>query len=271
MKGKFRLLFLITSISVTLGIVSCDEWIEYSPYENIVDNAYKNQNIKNYNRIIEGVDQPFKPFKIGLIADTHTYYDEFEKQVAHINTLDDLDFIIHMGDITLSANSREFKWYSDIMNKIKFPVITLIGNHDCLGNGYDIYKEMFGDSNFSFVYKGVKFVMFDDVIWEKNIEDPDFVWFNNALENTEDAKYVLPFAHIYPWDSQFSIGNEYLYNEMMKHHKVPLSVHGHGHSYQYSNYFGDEVNYLLVPSCIRNEMVILDFQQDTIIVNKYNY
>ena len=263
MNPNFSVKAVVSTIVLSLLFLACDEVIEYSPYQNIVKSKWKKQNISNYNKLLPKANEPFTPFRIGLIADSHTYYDEFEKQVEYINTRDDLDFIIHLGDITLSANSREFNWYSDIMNKIKIPVITLIGNHDCLGNGYDIYSEMFGESNFFFEYKDVKFVMFDDIIWEKKVSDPDFEWFDKALVNDSDYKYVLPFAHIPPWDQQFTVGNEFLYNQILLRHNLDLSIHGHGHSYSYSQPY-DDVHYLSVPSPERNQLIILDVQPDTI-------
>ncbi len=261
---------ILLTIFVGLFALSCDEIIEYSPYQNIVDSKWKKQNVTNYNKLLPEADEGFTPFRIGLIADSHTYYDEFEKQVKYINSRNDLDFIVHLGDITLSANAREFDWYSDIMNDIKIPVITLIGNHDCLANGYDIYTEMFGESNFFFRYRDVKLVMFDNIIWEKNVIDPDFVWFDTALENDSDYKYVIPFAHIPPWGDQFNMGSEYLYNQLLLKHNVELSVHGHGHSYGYSQPYGD-VNYLSIPAPIRDELVIMDVQSDTIIVERIEY
>ncbi|WP_430816124.1 metallophosphoesterase family protein [Carboxylicivirga sp. RSCT41] len=254
---------LASVLFIVLAVSSCEEVIEYSPYQNIVKSKWKKQNISNYNKLLPAANEPFEPFRIGLIADSHSYYDEFEDQVKYINTRDDLDFIVHLGDVTLSANAREYDWYSDIMNKINIPVLTLIGNHDCLGNGYDIYTEMFGESNFFFEYKDVKFVMFDDIIWEKKVQDPDFEWFDNALANDSEYKYVLPFAHIPPWDDQFSMGNEYLYNQILLKHNLDLSIHGHGHSYRYAQPY-DDVNYLSIPSPERYQLIILDVQADTI-------
>ncbi|MBK3519805.1 metallophosphoesterase family protein [Carboxylicivirga marina] len=254
---------LVAIFVVVLLFSSCKEIIEYSPYQNIVKSKWKKQNVSNYNKLLPEADEDFTPFRVGLISDSHSYYDEFEKQVKYINTRSDLDFIIHLGDVTLSANAREYDWYSDIMNNINVPVITIIGNHDCLGNGYDIYTEMFGESNFFFKYKDVKFVMFDDIIWEKKVTDPDFEWFDKALVNDSEYVHVIPFAHIPPWDEQFSLGNEFLYNQIILRNNLNLSIHGHGHSYGYSQPY-DDVNYLSIPAPIRNELIILDIQSDTI-------
>ncbi|MBS2212347.1 metallophosphoesterase [Carboxylicivirga mesophila] len=261
---------IFTAILVSLFTSSCEEVIEYSPYQNIVPKKWKNQNISNYNALLPAANEVFEPFKVALIADTHTYYDEFEKQVKFINSFTDIDFVIHLGDVTLSANSREFEWYSDIMNKLNVPVITIIGNHDCLGNGYSIYTDMFGESNFYFEYRDVKFVIFDDIIWEKHIADPDFTWFNNALKNDGSYKHVIPFAHIAPWDDQFSMGNELYYNYILEENHISLSVHGHDHHYKWKQPYG-EVNYMTVPSPDKQELIILDIHAEAVQVERLNY
>jgi len=261
--------YCIVALTI-LFTVSCKEIIEYSPYENIVENKWKKQNVSNYNELLPKATDSFTPFRVGLIADSHTYYDEFVKQTNYINTRNDLDFIIHLGDVTLSANAREFEWYSDIVNRIKIPVFTIVGNHDCLGNGFDIFEEMFGESNFYFEYKNVKFVLFDDIVWEKGVKDPDFDWLSEAIKNDNNYNHVIPLAHIPPWDEQFSAGNSFLYNHILHSNDIDLSIHGHGHSYNYSQNYGN-VNYLSVPAPIRDELIILDVQSDTIKFERIHY
>ncbi|MCU4176160.1 metallophosphoesterase family protein [Carboxylicivirga sp. N1Y90] len=270
MKNRRTFIGGIVAFILLMTIASCDYLFEYSPYQNIVKAKWKQQNVKSIEKLALVDNRAFESFKVGLISDSHTYYDELEKQIDYLNTRKDLDFIIHLGDITLSSNIREFEWYSELVNRINVPVFTLIGNHDCLGNGYSIYTEMFGEANFLFTYKGVKFVFFDDVVWEKSIQDPDFEWFEKAIANDEDNKYVIPFSHIPPWDQQFTYGNELFYNYLLEESGIDLSVHGHGHSYDYAQVYGD-VNYLSVPSCIRDELITLDFQADTILIDRIHY
>ena len=267
---KFLLILMVTLLTISISYMSCDEVIEYSPYQNIIKDKWKDQNTNHLNRLNKKSQKEFKPFKIALIADSHTYYDDLEQQVKYINTLKDIDFVIHLGDITLSAINREFNWYSDIINKIQVPVITLIGNHDCLANGYEIYTEMFGPSNFDFSYNGVKFVMLDDIVWEKHVEDPDFEWFTEAIVNDKDYKHVIPFAHIPPWDDQFSYGNELFYNYLLEQNDISLSVHGHIHRYDVRRPYG-AVNYLSVPSCNRDQLVVMNIQSDTILFENIAY
>lgn len=268
--SSYQWLYLLLLLVVTATWQSCDDVIEYSPYQNTVDTKRTHQNTHNINRLHKKTAPGFMPFTIALIADSHTYYDDLEKQIKYLNTVRDIDFIIHMGDITLSAINREFKWYNDLIRKSKVPVITLIGNHDYLANGYSIYKEMFGQSNFKFTYNGVKFVGFDDIVWEKHVKDPDFKWFSEAIQQEHGIQHVVPLAHIPPWDDQFSYGNELYYNYLMEQNAISLSVHGHMHRYDVRQPYGD-VTYLTVPSCNRDQLVMMHFEKDTILFENITY
>ncbi|PZX15311.1 calcineurin-like phosphoesterase family protein [Breznakibacter xylanolyticus] len=207
---------------------------------------------------------------MALIGDSHTYYDDFEDQVAAINRMDSIDFVIHMGDLTLSGINREFQWYGRIIDNLSLPVITLIGNHDCLSNGELVYREMFGPFNFSLVYNNCQLVFFDDNIWERNVKDPDFQWLHNELQNGKGVSHQLVFAHIHPWDGQFSVGNTYLYNQIMESNNVTASIHGHAHKFSYDKRFG-KIPYLITGDSTDREVVVLEVQKDTILVNRKTF
>ena len=67
-------------------------------------------------------------------------------------------FIIHGGDYTEFGLKKEFEWNDDILSKLKVPYVGLIGNHDVIGNGDQVFRKIFGNENFSFVVSDVKFV-----------------------------------------------------------------------------------------------------------------
>jgi len=249
---------------------SCEDLIEYSPYQNIVKDKWKEQNISNYQLLLPAENTEFSPFKIVLISDTHNFYDPFITQVNYINTLKDIDFVIHLGDFTTGSLNKEFNWYSTIINRLDIPFFTVIGNHDCLANGCSIYKNMFGPSDYIFTYKNVKFILFDDVIWEKNCQDPDFEWLDDALKNDDNYTHIIPFSHIPPWDGQFSYGNEIVFNTLMERNKINLSVHGHKHRFDVLKPYGD-VNYLTIPSSDKHQLVILTINSDTILIKNVKY
>jgi predicted phosphodiesterase len=265
---------IILSISILLTLFSCNYIIEYSPYQVNVDKSDKNQNKKNIIRIEKLDKGEFKSFKIALFGDTHTYYDDFQDIVKELNKRDDFDFIINTGDITLSGINREFKWYSDIINKLQKPVITIIGNHDYLSNGQYVYKQMYGPTNFYFEYNNCKFVIFDDIIWEKGVQDPDFEYFNDMLKNDKNYNHVIPISHIQPWDEQFSYGNEMAFNYILVNNNVRYSFHGHTHNFAikqpYKGILGD-VTYITTEAANDRGYLIVTIQENDILIEKVNF
>ncbi len=266
-----KFLYFITVLSI---LTACSEAFEYSPYQVNVKSSEKGQTTRNLKRIAEIDQGSFKPFKIALFGDTHTFYDDFEDIVSKLNARDDFDFAIHLGDITSSAINREFQWYSDIINRMKKPVITIIGNHEYLSNGYYVFEEMYGPTNFTFVYNNCKFVIFDDIIWEKNVADPDFEWFDENLTNDNNYTHVIPFSHIPPWDQQFSYGNELAFNYMLHENGVEYSFHGHTHQYmderRYESVLGN-VRYITTEAANDRGYLIVTVHKDSLQIEKVNF
>jgi len=259
---------LITSGMLSLPfITSCSKYIDYTPYRIKIDAPYGQTN-KNLSRIRDISNGEFKPFKIAIISDTHTFYDNFNKAVESINNLDDIDFVVHAGDLTLSAITKEFEWFSEIINKINVPVINVIGNHDYLANGVKTYENLLGDLNFTFVYNNCKFVIFDNVSLERNTGEADFKWFDDNLKNDNSYNHVIPISHIPPWTEQFSTGEGFYFNNLLEKNDVKLSIHGHTHSFSYDKRY-DSVDYLVVNDIDDRQYVVLevlekDFKVDII-------
>ena len=57
-----------------------------------------------------------------------------------------------------------------------------------------ICTEMFGPFNFTIVYNDCLFVFFEDIIWEKDVKDPDFDWLEEQLKNSGDFRYRFVFS-----------------------------------------------------------------------------
>ena len=253
-KRNFTLLFYFVLLGIIIAFPSCDDIIEYSPYKAGVKVPDNNLNVKAVSLIETKSSEEFQPFVIGLFGDSHTDYDKFEQQISKLNKIDTIDFVVHMGDLTLSGISREFLWFRDISSRLKHPLITLVGNHDFLSNGEFMYREMFGPYNFTMVYNDCLFVFFEDVIWEKNIVDPDFDWLEETLKQGGDYKYRFVFSHIPPWSDEFTKGNEYYYNLLMEKYNVDLSLHGHVHKYYYGKRYAGGPYYFTSSSSDKKEL-----------------
>jgi len=230
-KKQFVLL-LFTSLPV-----SCDKVFEFSPYSAFVPNSRKNTTDQNLEKLLNNNQHShFEPFEFTLISDNHLYYDELQDAINHINRHNSSDFLIHGGDMTDGGLIKEYDIFQDMMKELTIPYFTVIGNHDLLANGRSIYSDMFGQENYSFIYRNCKFIFFNNVVWELNFAEPDFRWLRNELVDREQFKHVFVVAHIPPWTDQFFLSYFYVFNLLMNDYKVTLAIHGHHHDpYEYHN------------------------------------
>lgn len=130
------------------------------------------------------------------------------------------------------------------MQDLKKPYFTVIGNHDYNSNGAFIYKQMFGDYNYSFEFNNNKFVFFDNIYLESDNE-VDFKWLSEELSDNQNFNQVFSFAHIPTISDDITPEMQETYKSLMQENNVALSVHGHTHSFSYEP---GEVSYLIIPA-----------------------
>ena len=147
MRKLFYSLFILCS---SLCFQACDIF-EAHPYDALV-RGEKDLNETFIKQINENLKDR-KTFRFAFISDTQRWYDETEDVVADINRRGDVDFVIHGGDISDFGATHEFILQRDIMLDFKMPWVALLGNHDCLGTGEDVFEEIWGNPNFYFQSK----------------------------------------------------------------------------------------------------------------------
>lgn len=245
MKKKFiyQCIAVLWALSVVL---SCDRPFEYSPYQATTEKKYHNTTDINLQKI-KSLTTPSSDFSFAFISDTHYHYSNLRTVIDHINANESIQFVLFGGDIADQGLLKEFELFYSQLENLKKPYLVVMGNHDYLSNGEDIYKKMYGDYNFSFEFNNYKFVMFDDVFWESD-KTPDFNWLENELSDAFDFESVFMIAHIAPFGDQFDAVSESRFRDLMSASNVQLSLHGHSHHYLFKEYYADGVNYLVVPS-----------------------
>jgi len=163
MMNKFLNTILLFQI---LFITSCSDLIEYTPYDT--DIQTHDLNISESSKINFEEQSTSDTLRFALISDIHENYDDLYDAISNINQLTGLQFVVCCGDITNAGLAQEFKWYINNSKGSIYPLITVIGNHDYLSNGHTVYTKLFGSSDMSFLVGKYKFILFDDIIWEKN-------------------------------------------------------------------------------------------------------
>lgn len=123
-----------------------------------------------------------------------------------------------------------------MIKSAKKPVVTAIGNHDYVSNGYTVYKRIFGANNFAFTYGKYKFILFDNVVWENGNHPLNFEWLRGELEN--NSKYNVFISHLPFWDPQIDSSNNKKFKETLRPNNTMLCLHGHTHNYKECEQFG---------------------------------
>ena len=252
---------IIALIGITIIFIACEKIFEFSPYEANVNAEYKNTTKKNL-QLIKDIKLNSDTFSFAFVTDNHYHYDNLRTVIDEINKKDDILFVIFGGDIADQALLKEYEIFYNIMKNLNKPYLTVIGNHDYNLNGEVVYKQMFGDYNYSFEFNHNKFIIFDDVVWESN-KNPDFVWLSTQLTDNALFKQVFVIAHIPPFTDQFDNKMEQTYKEIMQKNNVQLSIHGHVHSYSFGKVYNDTVNYLTVPWLKKPTYCIIKVQNES--------
>jgi Icc protein len=234
-------------ITILLLAAACSVF-EYHPYETNVDDDYRNLNSRAFTRIM--AETPDKDtLTIISMGDTQRFYDEVDDFVESANR-QNVDFVLLNGDITDFGLKDEFEWVHERMRKLKKPYVGVIGNHDLSGNGETVYKKMYGPDNDSFIVNRIKFIILNTNSreYQYNGRVPDIQWLNNQLTGQEFDRAVV-VSHISPYDNDFDNNLEQAYASALRESgKVNLSLHGHRHSFQEGEPYGDGIRYIVSTS-----------------------
>ena len=251
------------------GLMSCDPWFSFSPYDATLDERYHGTTERNLAEINARDAGDSRPFKIAVISDPHYHFSKLEDAIAHMNRNDEYAFVIVTGDLSENGLRQEFIYFYNIMAGLRIPYLTVIGNHDYLSNGERVYRQMYGANNYSFVFNNVKFVMFDNNTFESN-KDPDMEWLAAAVENDHGYDHVIPFAHIPPYDGQMEAHSQE-YHSLMVRNNVGVSVHGHKHEFSAEESYGDGVHYITVSSPQKRAYTEINITSTGIEIQKITY
>lgn len=206
MKLFYRFLLIYT---VTL-LCGCD-MLEYHPYSTDLSGRSYINSATAVRLEAAGLELPIK---FAFITDTQGSLDEMNEALDMIYSRRDIDFIIHGGDMTDFGLPKEFVWTRNMLEKCGLPYLTVIGNHDCLGNGEDTYDYLFGPENYSMTVAHVHFVFLNTVALEydysKPVPDLDFI--EEDRQKVEKINIVYPDSithtvvvmHSRPYDEQFN-------------------------------------------------------------------
>ncbi|MBN2442177.1 MAG: metallophosphoesterase [Spirochaetales bacterium] len=108
-----------------------------------------------YKHKLRSVDLSARRMRIVLLSDTHITkggefnLSMFEKALTEIEKVKNVDYVIHLGDLTHSGTFLDYEYAITCLKRCmndKFFIIP--GNHDAKNVGYLLFEEMFGSRTF---------------------------------------------------------------------------------------------------------------------------
>lgn len=247
---------------------SCDKVFDVHPYDVNV-NGEKNVNAKQIAKIEEATKDK-QTIRFAFISDSHQWLNDLSDEVKDINSRQDIDFVIHGGDMTDFGATKEFEWTRDRLKKLKMPFVALLGNHDCLGTGTRSYKVIFGDPDFSFIAGRVKFVCLNtnaiEYDYSQAVPNFDFIkqqWTANA----DDFDRSVVCMHAPPFCEQFNNNVADPFNYYI--HQLPhllFCLDGHGHHIRMEDYYDDGTTFYMTACAKERKYLIF-----TITPEDYSY
>lgn len=245
-------------------LMACDSAFQYHPYDVRFDGE-KDINSNNMAKI-EAECRNLDSLCVAFISDTHHDYADLCDMIADINKRDCVDFIIHLGDLTDTGTIKEYKWARQYLTRFNKPYVALIGNHDFLGTGNEIYKEMFGKPDFYFIAGRVKFLCINTNATEYNFiaDVPDFDYLENAV-TADSALFdrTVVCMHARPYSDQFNNNVakpfEYYVNQLPG---LLFCVNGHDHNMRFDDLFDDGVMYYGLTCTSDRKYVIFNINKE---------
>ncbi|WP_207434088.1 metallophosphoesterase family protein [Sabulibacter ruber] len=243
------------ALSILLLFSACDLF-QYHPYEGNLE--YKNLTAENVARIkaLEAQYTPQTTLRFAFTGDTQGYFAETEDMVKDMNTRD-IAFVVHAGDITNYAFTDEFERMHQELSKLKAPYITVIGNHDCLGDGDKLYKEMYGPLDHSFTLGPHKFIFLNTNFLEFDESVPNLTWLEQELNTSPSILNKFVISHISPDNAEANRAKEQEYARLMRDYDVRLSLHGHTHNYKAGQLYNDGITYVTTAASLKRSYVLV--------------
>ena len=156
--------------------------------------------------------QAYDEFYFVQLSDTHWGYkgpanpdaaNTLKKAVAAVNALETRpDFIVFTGDLTHTTDDtqerrRRLAEFRDIVSELKVKNVRFMpGEHDASLDNGAVYKELFGDTHYTFDHKGVHFIALDNVSDPgARIGDAQLEWLKADLSRQKKNAPIVVLTH----------------------------------------------------------------------------
>jgi outer membrane protein assembly factor BamB/predicted MPP superfamily phosphohydrolase len=182
--------------------------------------------------------------KFALVADIHVGDSltnaDLKNTVEDINTLDDVDFVALVGDITEMGSDKELTAAKEILDNLNIPWYVIPGNHDTKWSesGTNSFKRIFGYDRFVFRRNGYLFIGCSSGpnmrMGPGLVPREDIVWLDSLVHTAGETPLI--FMNHYPLDEGLANWDQVI--DLLKQTNVKVALCGHGHRNKTYDYYG---------------------------------
>lgn len=223
-----KITFILTLLC-SLFFTNCAPF-RNSPFSDQLFHPERDLNETNISRL--GDIESDGKIRIAVYSDPHQNYKDMDSVMLEINKAANIDFIVCLGDVTNSGYNFEYDQYLDTYVLFKYPVISVMGNHDSVGAGNHIFEKVFGSFNFWFESATKRFIFFNG----NNLEDPsvfDSAWLKNAVDTSTKKIFIFNHTSLRDKERYFdSVAKTF--SDIIADSKVQMIFNGHNHVYNLS-------------------------------------
>ena len=182
-------------------------------------------------------------FSFAVLTDTHVSGPDspagkvLRECIRDINTLPDIDFVLHCGDETDFGTDEEEICVKAMLDSLRVPLYAIPGNHDATWSesGCNTFERIYGAEHFCFTHKGWRFVGIPsgpDVRMSPALISRESLCFVDSLNRDPNTIFV----NHYPANDEISNHQEFLQKASDK--GACFFVGGHHHVNTPQNYHG---------------------------------
>ena len=161
-----------------------------------------------------------------------------------------IDFITNLGDVAFyNGTEWEYRIYNKLRAILKWPVISVAGNHDDAKNGnLEAFRKYVGEPELSFIDRNSHFIVLNNRV--NDLSSRQFTWLEEELQKASAYKHRFIFMHkspislyqqswfrpeLSPWSRRFM--------KLCEKYKVDIVFAGHEHLFKEGSYGG--VKYII--------------------------
>lgn len=165
-----------------------------------------------FSELGKSTGEKVTPFSFLQLSDAHVGFNgppdplgtkAFERAVDMVNALPRRpDLVLFTGDLTHDTEDRNIhvqrmKQFQEISKRMNVPIIRHVpGEHDAGLDSGGLYREVFGETFYSFDHRGVHFVALDNVTRAKpEVGAEQLAWLKKDLARFPKAAPIVVFTH----------------------------------------------------------------------------